>query len=103
PLYGDTRDLSSSPTRRSSDLGMTDAKQGLRLALCRPSGIAGVPRAFRGPAEFRPMAGGASGLAGSGDDRIEEQIAPEIDQRRILDRKSTRLNSSHVKISYAVF
>src|SRR5690606_40669665 len=29
---------------------------------------------------------------------------PEDDERReVLDRKSTRLNSSHVKISYAVF
>src|SRR5690606_41071743 len=27
----------------------------------------------------------------------------EKDQQQILDRKSTRLNSSHVKISYAVF
>src|SRR5690606_39324620 len=25
------------------------------------------------------------------------------DERRVVDRKSTRLNSSHVKISYAVF
>src|SRR5690606_13917702 len=28
---------------------------------------------------------------------------PPFDVRTILDRKSTRLNSSHVKISYAVF
>src|SRR5438874_5004616 len=27
----------------------------------------------------------------------------EPDHRRIVDRKSTRLNSSHVEISYAVF
>src|SRR5690606_41011074 len=27
----------------------------------------------------------------------------EVDPSRLLDRKSTRLNSSHVKISYAVF
>src|SRR5690606_40320789 len=30
----------------------------------------------------------------------EDTAAPEVDR---LDRKSTRLNSSHVKISYAVF
>src|SRR5690606_40612669 len=30
-----------------------------------------------------------------------EEIWPRV--RRALDRKSTRLNSSHVKISYAVF
>src|SRR5690606_41506224 len=28
---------------------------------------------------------------------------PGLDQLLVLDRKSTRLNSSHVKISYAVF
>src|SRR2546426_8270604 len=27
----------------------------------------------------------------------------EVEQRRFLDRKSTRLNSSHLVISYAVF
>src|SRR5690625_6603831 len=32
------------------------------------------------------------------------ELKPKIDQRaRRLDRKSTRLNSSHVAISYAVF
>src|SRR5690606_42012013 len=37
---------------------------------------------------------------------IFERMADETRQRsfpRMLDRKSTRLNSSHVKISYAVF
>src|SRR5688572_31125463 len=35
-----------------------------------------------------------------------EQLAEEmrfVDQGRVLDRKSTRLNSSHSQISYAVF
>src|SRR5690625_7876236 len=36
------------------------------------------------------------------DPDVDLGIAPE-DKRRILDRKSTRLNSSHVAISYAVF
>src|SRR2546430_17271726 len=36
--------------------------------------------------------------------RIErEVIAPSIDGMRAEDRKSTRLNSSHSQISYAVF
>src|SRR6266496_5731164 len=39
----------------------------------------------------------AAGLRTSGD-HVEAQV---VDQRR--DRKSTRLNSSHVEISYAVF
>src|SRR2546421_10635310 len=32
-----------------------------------------------------------------------EQVAPDVAQRRGQDRKSTRLNSSHDQISYAVF
>src|SRR5690606_40233842 len=30
-------------------------------------------------------------------------IAPSVERHGVEDRKSTRLNSSHVKISYAVF
>src|SRR5690606_41715008 len=32
-----------------------------------------------------------------------EQLKARIDEQFVQDRKSTRLNSSHVKISYAVF
>src|SRR3712207_9135802 len=34
---------------------------------------------------------------------LEERQQPPVDLRRLLDRKSTRLNSSHANISYAVF
>src|SRR5436309_4712923 len=49
---------------------------------------------------------GLPNIEGHVDDRpnvdvMERGIAVLYDQR--LDRKSTRLNSSHVKISYAVF
>src|SRR5690554_2384030 len=44
------------------------------------------------------------------EERVSKQLAEEIqrlvdleDNSTILDRKSTRLNSSHVRISYAVF
>src|SRR5699024_12689658 len=33
----------------------------------------------------------------------EKQFGLQIEEKGILDRKSTRLNSSHVSISYAVF
>src|SRR5690606_42129177 len=33
----------------------------------------------------------------------KENVIDFVNQHRSLDRKSTRLNSSHVKISYAVF
>src|SRR5690606_41311138 len=71
------RDLHSFPTRRSSDL--MDPQQGRSaaqwLAEAPEEEIAQVIR-----------------------DYGEEKFA-----RRMADRKSTRLNSSHVKISYAVF
>src|SRR2546430_7814746 len=34
---------------------------------------------------------------------VLEQADPEVEVGRTLDRKSTRLNSSHSQISYAVF
>src|SRR3989442_7446406 len=41
--------------------------------------------------------------AGADDDGGRRRLCyPEIDDA-VLDRKSTRLNSSHVRISYAVF
>src|SRR5690606_41953348 len=36
-------------------------------------------------------------------ERLPELLAHDHERRLELDRKSTRLNSSHVKISYAVF
>src|SRR5690606_41467226 len=79
---GHHRDLHSFPTRRSSDLihrGPVPPRSA--TAAGRPAGSClrrRGPVGRRGPAD-------ASGRTAS------------------LDRKSTRLNSSHVKISYAVF
>src|SRR3712207_8328055 len=72
---------------------------------------------FRSPlgedADERPV-GAAPGMAGAGahacrvhpvehvdDLDVREPVEPE--RGRVLDRKSTRLNSSHANISYAVF
>src|SRR5690349_24390991 len=77
---GELRDLHSFPTRRSSDLG-----PGMLAALCV---------AFLVNMTAFPLTNG-----------LLPFIAREIfhtDQAG-LDRKSTRLNSSHVEISYAVF
>src|SRR5690348_18217692 len=72
-IYGEHRDLHSFPTRRSSDLVEADQDQ----------------PAFR--PERRPsLGGGRRGTA------VQREI-------RTQDRKSTRLNSSHPSISYAVF
>src|SRR5690625_5509816 len=71
--------LPSFPTRRSSDL-LGDAGE-VVTGRQMPTGAGGPPGSFR-------AFGAASGL-----------IDHHVDQ----DRKSTRLNSSHVAISYAVF
>src|SRR5207253_10667814 len=76
---GDTLALNSFPTRRSSDLGTSP----LRL---RRQAVGSVSERCRATCrERRPLAPRRPGG--------EEQA----------DRKSTRLNSSHVAISYAVF
>src|SRR5690606_40772552 len=95
----DLRYLLSFPTRRSSDLccfrrggfflgwtGPTGGDPRNDVVTCCPFS---PPRPRRGPHACRRLYCGPARRAGHADDRS--------------DRKSTRLNSSHVKISYAVF
>src|SRR5690606_40870382 len=94
--FGDHPDLHAFPTRRSSDL------LGLQLGAfellgARPH-LEGVDRGLAADndlvdASFEVHRRGG-GLA-----EVEDLLAVESHG----DRKSTRLNSSHVKISYAVF
>src|SRR5690349_22149603 len=72
------------PTRRSSDL----AAQGRQVGLHHEVAIALVPTRRRVTRH------------GLHVDVVGKQIVAAV---RLLDRKSTRLNSSHVEISYAVF
>src|SRR5690606_41911276 len=73
------RDLPSFPTRRSSDLVPPAAP-------CRQQARSGISARRPPPAEGRSA-----------------ESAHRFPPPRPADRKSTRLNSSHVKISYAVF
>src|SRR5207302_9327838 len=97
------RDLPSFPTRRSSDLfalmgGVIGAKLGMLF--------------FLGPGEFwrllptLPAHGAAWAGAFTGGlftaSLFERLYGMERCIGDLADRKSTRLNSSHVKISYAV-
>src|SRR5438876_5284267 len=77
-------DLHSFPTRRSSDL---DSQPRL------PHLLVGRNRAVRREGVRARRVG-----HGLPDERREEHLT-----RRARDRKSTRLNSSHPSISYAVF
>src|SRR5690606_41443751 len=81
--YPHHRDLHSFPTRRSSDLDVHADLLGL-AGMARRGAL--VDHAHAGRLQGRQVL--ARVVAGGLDD---------------LDRKSTRLNSSHVKISYAVF
>src|SRR5207302_10048039 len=65
-----------------------------------------VPRHWRlGEAAEATVPGDADRLVGALDALLENAVAHTGPTRRSAspDRKSTRLNSSHVKISYAVF
>src|SRR5690606_39370317 len=98
PTYIDHRDLHSFPTRRSSDLGYD------------PGVIHGTVHT----ADFNHLKNtqvGKQKLVEDFDQNFhlyainwtENTIEFYIDGNKYQDRKSTRLNSSHVKISYAVF
>src|SRR5690606_41232705 len=91
------RSLPSFPTRRSSDL------RGLQQPLHLLHHPVATRRPRLAPRRRRAARGGAAGDGrGEGNPR---HLAGHVRlrHRREVDRKSTRLNSSHVKISYAVF
>src|SRR5690606_41747410 len=82
------------PTRRSSDLLL------LPYMLRLPSHV--VPQLLIRPSSFDIYRGIQSQrLIKLGRQRENQRFIPHGESE--LDRKSTRLNSSHVKISYAVF
>src|SRR5204862_6206230 len=80
----DPRDLHSFPTRRSSDLVRHQRNQ------------TDVGTASSTPGQSPVQDQESTGIYGV----VNHRIAPNFTGR---DRKSTRLNSSHVEISYAVF
>src|SRR5699024_12870682 len=87
-LYRDHRDLHSFPTRRSSDLinnWNDNVIKGHFLSSVLGGGTAKT--------EFEFLTGNSGAFYPSGS----------MPYQQFIDRKSTRLNSSHVSISYAVF
>src|SRR5690606_41341031 len=92
---GDPPDLPSFPTRRSSDLrrrGVRGPRDLAPLRVEEPQRRAGQLHATQCRVHDLDQQPLAAGLF----PRVHLVEGPE-------DRKSTRLNSSHVKISYAVF
>src|SRR5699024_11991560 len=89
-------DLHSFPTRRSSDLDprYQEATEPLR---CLGQGEEEIAHRRRG----EPLVPGDAVKAFTGGYRTRG-VGAHV-RTALLDRKSTRLNSSHVSISYAVF
>src|SRR5690606_40325367 len=90
--------LPSFPTRRSSDLAIFLTPHHDRLAaLSARDGRGNLDPARRGP--YRGRTRHQAWRRGARAGLLRARVRPA----RRPDRKSTRLNSSHVKISYAVF
>src|SRR5204863_6369157 len=93
------RDLHSFPTRRSSDLvsGLVYVVTPVKLSITSGCPTINLGRAFtnhRSPGLF---------LFGVRASPRNASFNPSSSMAYRRDRKSTRLNSSHVEISYAVF
>src|SRR5690606_41908736 len=88
-----TRDARIPPSPNHAPSGTSSGRRDARKR--RRPGATPIPHAPRPTARRVP-------------DRISTAVSAEVEERRApslptSDRKSTRLNSSHVKISYAVF
>src|SRR5690625_5459189 len=99
--HSHVRAVHSSPTRRSSDLrGLRMAEEEVSRVVAMAWGVAAAPQ--RGPkrelSHERIVEAAMEIADAEGLDAVTMQRVA-----RSLDRKSTRLNSSHVAISYAVF
>src|SRR5207302_10151622 len=84
------------PTRRSSDLFRMRAPQRLNTVFVQ----AGVKLALIYSKSRREP---DQGCPKDSPEKSREQERADTSEESLGDRKSTRLNSSHVKISYAVF
>src|SRR5690606_40850198 len=97
---GGTSDLHPVPTRRSSDLRLKDRT-------VATSEVAGVEVGVDPGSKSAGLSIFVTWQNSSGETLRKGIVSVEILHRGQLiskrDRKSTRLNSSHVKISYAVF
>src|SRR5690606_41547182 len=101
--YDGDRERDSLPTRRSSDLAVRRRGKGRRMdvvgvegeaAAGSAGGVRAVPAGPVGECEREPHPSDSLRTFGAVVQALREHAG--------LDRKSTRLNSSHVKISYAV-
>src|SRR5690606_42148821 len=97
---GSHPDLHSFPTRRSSDLLVRERGPEVRIeeVVAGPTDV----RSFD-PVTERPELGGRVRRRAVAVVQVPVGQRGQTADSHARDRKSTRLNSSHVKISYAVF
>src|SRR5690606_42026187 len=103
PQSDHPRDLPSFPTRRSSDLTNTRAGHTATNAAGGRWRVAGRGGWAATSTSFQLFITADTNQHSDRIDSRESCTRESTRQRRFRDRKSTRLNSSHVKISYAVF
>src|SRR5690606_29181049 len=97
-------------------LGSNHVHQRTTLTTGEYGGVQLLLQLLVGTGEDQTTAGATQGLVGSGGDHVsvghrvgvdasgdQTGHVGHVDEQVGTDRKSTRLNSSHVKISYAVF
>src|SRR5437773_4920208 len=87
--------LHSVPTRRSSDLNFGEIDADIRSIDAPARGVSRIV------SDLRAVDHCFGGRAADVDARATEMLF--LDERHRPDRKSTRLNSSHITTSYAVF
>src|SRR5262245_62761430 len=90
-VYGHHPDLYSFPTRRSSDL--------LQMRICEPGAAASTASWMR----VKPALGQSNLSSSTTICGALTATVGRAENSEKTDRKSTRLNSSHLGISYAVF
>src|SRR5206468_4575951 len=93
-------DLLSFPTRRSSDLGCISSKLLINRSGHKPQHSLG--RILTLPSQFQESMSGARTFLSAATYGSSARSG-HFGGRSVRDRKSTRLNSSHDQISYAVF
>src|SRR5207248_8379837 len=101
PLHRDICDLPSFPTRRSSDLRPPTGSSISAPKAATPAAISSPPAPPKtSPCARRVIRGSTSAPTSPA---VRRNAGGRDDGEHCSDRKSTRLNSSHRTISYAVF
>src|SRR5690606_41026306 len=103
PRSGDAPSLHSFPTRRSSDLHVRDTSYPQCARFQRETVLQSSQSTWRShPSHSSQLLSIAYISLPFHEEPLKENHSPKF-AHAPQDRKSTRLNSSHVKISYAVF